>query len=223
MAKRRTKEHSEAVRLRLDGWSYSQIKDKLGIGKGTLSGWLEKYPLSAGRIRELRDLNPRRIENFRNTMRLKREKHLNEIYQLMRVKIGRFSKRELLIAGIFLYWGEGTKSGRASVCVSNTDPSVLIFFLKWLNILGVPSRKVRVRLHLYTDMDQEKEMNFWSHKLLVPRTRFMRPYIKKSRLSDITYKTGFGHGTCAVLHENTGIKDRILMALKHIKISQKLV
>ena len=122
MAKRREKEHDQAVQLRLKGWSYSQIKDKLGIGKGTLSGWLEKYPLSASRIRELRDLNPRRIENFRNTMLLKREKHLNEIYQLMRVKIGRLSKRELLIAGIFLYWGEGTKSGRASVCVSNTDP-----------------------------------------------------------------------------------------------------
>src|SRR3989338_813739 len=134
-------------------------------------------------------------------MWLKREKHLNEIYQLMRVKIGRLSKRELLIAGIFLYWGEGTKSGRASVCVSNTDPSVLIFFLKWLNILGVPSRKVRVRLHLYTDMDQEKEMNFWSHKLLVPRTRFMRPNFIKPEFFISLNKTGFGNGPSPFCHK----------------------
>ncbi|MCX6713082.1 MAG: helix-turn-helix domain containing protein, partial [Candidatus Vogelbacteria bacterium] len=61
----------KAVKLRLEGKSYSEIKNLLGISKSTLSGWLEDYPLSKERIKELRDWNPRRIENFRNTMRNK--------------------------------------------------------------------------------------------------------------------------------------------------------
>ena len=64
-----------AIKMRLKGASYSQIKEKMGISKSTLSGWLADYPLSNKRIKELRDLNPRRIENFRNTMRMKKRQN----------------------------------------------------------------------------------------------------------------------------------------------------
>lgn len=50
-----------AILLRKRGYSYSQIKNKLGISKSTLSGWLYDIPLSEKRIRELRDLSPQRI------------------------------------------------------------------------------------------------------------------------------------------------------------------
>jgi len=53
MAKRREKDHSDAVALRLAGYSYSQIKDKLKVSKSTLSGWLDKYPLTPQGIKEL--------------------------------------------------------------------------------------------------------------------------------------------------------------------------
>jgi len=77
----RKKEREKAIQLRLEGKSYTEIKQKLGIGKGTLSGWLHDYPLSSERIKELRDNNPKRIENFRNTMRKKREGQLEIMYK----------------------------------------------------------------------------------------------------------------------------------------------
>src|SRR3989344_4892962 len=100
----------KAIKLRLAGHSYSQIKEKIRVSKSTLSGWLEKFTLSEKRIKELRDNNPRRIENYRNTMRKKKEARLRDIYATVSRDIGSLTKRDLFLAGLFLYWGEGTKS-----------------------------------------------------------------------------------------------------------------
>jgi len=69
---------SEAVKLRLDKqMSYTAIRDKLGVPKSTLSGWLCDYPLSEERILELRRKGWKKgeasRERFRNSMRRKRE------------------------------------------------------------------------------------------------------------------------------------------------------
>ena len=74
MARRKDKER--AIKLRLKGLSYSQIKEKIGLSKSTLSNWLSAYPLSEKRIRELRDWNPRKIERRRNTKAENRRKRL---------------------------------------------------------------------------------------------------------------------------------------------------
>lgn len=95
--------------MRRKGMSYSQIKGKLGVSKSTLSGWLYNMPLSKKRIRELQADNPIRIERYRNTMRAKKETRLKEVYRKISKDIGNFSKRDLFLAGLFLYWGEGIK------------------------------------------------------------------------------------------------------------------
>ncbi len=47
------KEREKAIELRKKGMSYSQIREKLGTPKSTLSNWLKDHPLSKERIREL--------------------------------------------------------------------------------------------------------------------------------------------------------------------------
>ena len=215
--KRREKAHNKAVDLRLRGWSYSQIKSKLGISKSTLSGWLYNYPLSPERIKELQADNPRRIENFRATMRHKREVKNKIAYVKVEKDIQKLSNRELLIGGLFLYWGEGTKTSPGTIMVSNTDPAVLRYFIRCLRLLRVPTKKMHVLLHLYKDMEVNKEIQFWSRELHLPTELFHRPYIKHSNLSDITYKNGFGHGTCHVRVYSRELYDYVMMGLKFIR------
>ena len=217
MSKRRAKDHNTAVRLRLDGWSYSQIKEKLTVSKGTLSSWLASYPLSDARIRELRDFNSKRIENFRKTMRRKREEKNLIAYQKIEKDIKTLSQRELFVGGFFLYWGEGAKTSSGTVMVSNTDPAMLRFFIRWVKLLNIPTTKMHVLLHLYKDMDQEKAVEFWSKELGLPKKQFHRPWIKHSNLTDITYKNGFGHGTCHVRIYNRQLYDYVIMGLKLIR------
>src|SRR3989344_5161572 len=149
----------QAIKLRLAGHSYSQIKEKIGVSKSTLSGWLEKFPLSEKRIRELRDNNPRRIEHYRNTMREKKEIRLRNIYEIVSKDIGLFTKRDLFLAGLFLYWGEGTKSQNSMVTITNTNPAMLKFFIRWLQLLGVKRKDLKVKLHLYSDMDIKQSID----------------------------------------------------------------
>ena len=154
----RFRDHEKALALRKEGMSYSQIKKLLKASKSTLSLWLRNYPLSKQRIRELRDWNEQRIERCRETKRKKKEKRLNLFYKEQKRIILPFNKRELFLVGLFLYWGEGSKSELSKLSVSNTDPSIIKFFIAWLikNLL-VPKEKIKIQLHLYNDMDIKKE------------------------------------------------------------------
>ena len=215
MARRADKERARILRAK--GKSYSEIKELMGVGKGTLSVWLRDMPLSAEQIRSLRALHPRRIERFRATMQRKRDVRLASAYTQVQKDIGHLSKRDLFIAGIYLYWGEGTKADRGNVAVANTNPAVIRVFLAWLECMNVPCEKVNVRLHLYADMDIEKETNFWSSEIGIPVSQFRKPYVKKSTLTGLTYKNGYGHGTCNVRFENIAMWEYITMALKYVE------
>lgn len=213
--KKSTKE--EVVQMRLKGLSYSQIRSKVRVSKSTLSVWLEKYPLSSERIKELRDWNPRRIENCRNTKFKNREKKLENVYKDISNEIGKLSKRDLFIAGLFLYWGEGTKASRDMVAFTNTDPTMIKFFIKWIESLGIPKERLKVKLHLYKDMNTNEKTKFWSKTLNISEKNFRKPYIKDSKFSSLTYKNTFGQGTCTVIYGSSDLYNKITMGLKYMR------
>ncbi|MBM3257638.1 MAG: hypothetical protein FJZ05_00185 [Candidatus Nealsonbacteria bacterium] len=220
MAKFKEREKAIALRKKKQ-MSYSQIKKILKVSKSTLSLWLRNYPLSEEKIRQLQEKGRKKgeaaIERFRNTMREKRKERLKEIYKAQKKKILPLTNRNFFIAGLFLYWGEGTKCRRDGLSISNSDPSIIRFFIRWLNkSLSVPRKKMRVGLHLYKDMNINNEMVFWSKILKIPLSQFIRPYIKKSSSKRINHKGGFGHGTCNLRINSVSLAEKIFMTLKAI-------
>ncbi len=213
--KRLTLEKEKALAMRRKGMSYSQIKESLKVSKSTLSAWLSPYPLSAERIRELRTDNQQRIERCRNTKLQKRNARLASVYETVKNEIGTLSKREIHIAGLFLYWGEGDKSGKV-FSISNTDPGVMRFFVSWARSIGVPEDKLVVILHLYADMDEAAAKSYWSNELRIPLKNFKKPYRKTSTLTGLTYKNGFGHGTCMVRVYDKRLATLVIMSIKYL-------
>jgi hypothetical protein len=212
-----TLDREKALALRKQEMSYAQIKEILGVSKSTLSGWLKNFPLSKERIDALRGKNERRIERYRETRRKTKEARLMKFYLEEKDKISTFTDRDFFIAGLFLYWGEGGKTLSGNVSISNTDPSVINFFVDWVvNHLKVPKGKIRISLHLYSDMDIKKETNFWAKKLSMPKNQFTKPYIKKSLSTRINQKGGFGHGTCNARIGDARLNEKILMGIKVI-------
>ncbi len=210
---------NKAIYLRKQGASYSQIKNKLGVSKSTLSGWLYDMPLSVSRIKELRDNSPIRIEKYRNTMRAKKEKRLMGAYKLMSNKIGKMTKREIFLAGLFLYWSEGTKRTSSVIEMTNTNPYMLKFFVEWFKQLDVNPEKIKVRLHLYEDMNIKKQTEYWSRTLSIPIKNFRNPYIKNSKLSSINYKSGYGQGTCSLIVGDADLFNKVIMGIKYLENS----
>lgn len=207
----------KAIFFRKQGYSYSEIKREIGISKSTLNNWLHSYPLSKNDIERLDSKKDQRIERYRNTMREKRKKVLNKVYEQVALDIGNLTNREIFIAGLFLFFWGGGKTMDGCTSLSNTDPAVVTFFCNWLKILNVPKGKIKVRLQLYADMDIEESVKYWSALLGISKDCFRKSYIKDSKLSALTYKNGFGHGTCMIIVANKILNDYILMGIKYLQ------
>lgn len=209
----------QAVKLRIQGNTYGQIRRTLGVSKGTLSSWLRNLYLSSEQILLLnrnkslaKDLA---IEKYRITRTNQRLDRIKKVLKEQEKTLLPLSKRELFFAGLFLYWGEGGKL-RGRITISNTDPKLVKFALFWMTeILDIPLDKIRARLHLYKDMNSEEATDFWSECLSLPRVQFGKPYIKKSNREGLTYKS-FGHGTCNLHYGSVALSDKIAMSIKSI-------
>jgi transposase-like protein len=211
--------HEQAIQLRLKGFSYGQIKRELGIEKSTLSNWLSKYQLTPDQLLLLKENNARTrdlaAEKFRETFRIRRINKLREVLRDQESKLLPLTERELLIAGLFLYWGEGSKH-RGVVSISNSDPKIIKFALYWLTeVLKIPKGKIKARLHAYQDMNVAEELEFWSEILDLPTSQFKPTYMKVTNRSGLTYKS-FGHGTCNIYFSSVLISDQIAMSIKAI-------
>jgi hypothetical protein len=216
----RIKDRQKVILLRKSGKTYGEIKRELGISKSTLSNWLSKYPLSEKELFAVKESVDRNkdiaVERCRLTKQKKREKRILGVYNSEKKKHLPLSSKEIYVAGLFLYWGEGSKNIKGSVSLSNTDPEVLKFYLFWLrNSFKIPTEKIKVLVHLYKDMEIERELAYWSKELKISRTQFSKPYIKKSSRSDIDQK-GFGHGTCNLIVCDIRLKEKIMMGIKAI-------
>lgn len=204
-----------AIKLRLLGKSYSEIKARLNVPKGTLAYWLCDYPLTEKQMVNLKGrYKVRQIENYRLSVKKRNEARLLSVYNSEARLLTSLSEREFWIAGLFLYLGEGAKGYGGHIKITNTDPSIIQFVYYWYTrILKIPKEKLKVELQLYKDMDAKKMIRFWSDLLKVPLTQFRKPYIKKSSTTDIDHR-GFKYGTCSLYHGNVRLKERILMASK---------
>lgn len=203
----------KVLELRKRGLSYSQIRKEIKVSKSALTIWLKDYPLRPEQIYALSHNDASR-EKYRDTMIAKKEAELLKYYRSAQDTLFPLSNRELYFAGLFLYWGEGSKSRNSCLSISNTDPGVLQFTLLWMKeALHIPKEKISIMLHLYSDMNCNEMIEYWSNKLLIPKSQFANPYIKESKRIDIDYK-GYGHGTCMVRAYDIHIKQTILMSIK---------
>lgn len=206
----------KVIELRKQGKSYSDILKIVKVSKSSISLWLRDIPLTEKQKSKLNDRRKRAVETYRETMKNKRNKRLFNYYIEQKNKLVPLTDREIYIAGLFLYLGEGNKVSRNSIVITNTDPSVIKFSLYFLlKSLKIPKEKIRVQLHLYADMSIEDEIDYWANELRVKKANFAKPYIKKSLRTDIDQK-GWGHGTCSLVVHNTLLKENILMAIRAI-------
>lgn len=213
-------DRQKAIKLRKEGKTYSEIKRQLGLPKSTLSDWLSNYPLSDSQIDEIRKTTKRNkelgIEKCRLTKQKNRETRLCAIYEEEKNKLLPLTDREIYLIGLFLYLGEGFKDMRGALSLSNTDSNVIKFYLYWLvNCLKIDRKKIKVLVHLYSDMNIEDSLNYWSNELAIDRKQFSKPYVKKSKRIDVDQK-GFGHGTCNLVVANVRLKERIILGIKVI-------
>lgn len=80
--------------------------------------------------------------------------------------------------GLIAWVCEGTKRSPRVVELVNQDPMVIQVFLKYLRSLGIDEKRLRGRLEIAVDEDQEKEMEKWSNITGIPKSQFTKPILK---------------------------------------------
>ena len=159
----------QATKLRLEKeLSYGEIKKRLNVAESTLSYWLREFPLTEEKIKELRKKGWKKgeasRERFRLTMRKKKEARYLEVYNKYQKRFTEISKESFFIAGLMLYLGEGDKRNESRIGLTNTDPWVIKFFVKWLiDFLSIPKEKIKVQLYLYENMNVGQENRYQSN------------------------------------------------------------
>lgn len=175
---------ARALRLRLTGKSYNEIRDILSIPKSTLSSWFKGVVLSdtaKARLASRANIGTAMLIK-RNKMQTHRaEQRARETRVLARKEIPVLTKRDLLIMGAVLYWAEGYKrllirdgKERMSHVISfvNADPIMVKVFVRFLQeILEVSRDEIHLTMRLYSHINEKSALKYWAKAtgLLDPR------------------------------------------------------
>jgi transcriptional regulator with XRE-family HTH domain len=166
----------QAREIRKTGKSLKEIARILGVSKSSVSLWCrdivlteeQMVSLSEGAIRK--GLKGRMMGAEAN--RNKKRKALAEANEWAKNTLQDFSKRDLLIAGIALYWAEGSKTdSHGTFSFSNSDSRMISLMCEWLGVFFQVSStdfSPRITINKVHESRIEKVKEFWSNLLKVP-------------------------------------------------------
>lgn len=170
--------------LRRQGLSYREIIAQVpfSLTKGTISHWCKEIKLTQEQLDRLDRLY--REGSYRNRLlgskatQRRRAAEVEAIKTKAQAEVARLRSDELWLAGLMLYWAEGSKTHQVSV--SNSDARLIAFMMKWFReYCGVPEGKLRAYLHLHSGQDEQAMKVFWANVTGLPISQFGKSYVKK--------------------------------------------
>lgn len=165
---------ARALRLRLAGKSYNEIRDTIGIPKSTLSGWFKNVVLSdtaRTRLTSRMSIGSATLIKRNKMQTHKAERRAREMRATAKEEIPTLTKRDLLITGAVLYWAEGykrlkIKDGKElmnhTISFVNADSVMIRIFIRFLNeILEVPVTAIHLTMRLYPHINEVEARAHW--------------------------------------------------------------
>jgi hypothetical protein len=194
-------ERRKARELRAQGLDYQQIAAKLGVSKSSVSLWVRDLPRPARLSPE--ECRQRAADGVRRFWAAEgpiREAQRQAVSDAAAAQVGALSDREIIIAGAIAYWCEGSKSKphrrRDRVIFVNSDPRLIRFFLRFLEITGIPPNRLRCQLHIHESADVEAAQRVWLERTGLQPAQFRRPVLKRHNPKTIRKNTGDQYHGC---------------------------
>ncbi|MDX2681250.1 hypothetical protein [Streptomyces soliscabiei] len=192
---------AKARELRLQGWTYDQIEVELDCSRSSVSLWVRDLPRPERRT-------PTEQARLANRMRWEhelavRDEQRQQTKATAMAQIGEMSDRELFMAGVALYWAEGTKdktyARRETVIFVNSDPGVIQLYLAWLNLLRVEPERLAYRVMIHITADVEGANRYWADLVGVEVSAFQRTTLKKHNPKTVRKNVGENYCGCLVI------------------------
>ncbi|WP_405561453.1 hypothetical protein [Streptomyces sp. NBC_01180] len=193
---------AKARELRLQGMTYDQIQLELGCSKSSISLWVRDLPKPAPRYTD--EERHARMNAGLAQLRATQDQERQETKRSASDAIGRLSDRELLIAGVALYWAEGAKDKpyRRSEVLQfiNSDPNVIKLHLHWLELLEVPRDRMHFRVSIHESADVAEAERFWADLVGMDVSVFKKATLKKHNPKTTRKNTAETYRGCLVVY-----------------------
>lgn len=161
--------------MRIMGHSYNEIRARLGIPKSTLSVWFKGLVLSEqARARLAERVRVGTLNGLVKRNKLQTHKARRRALQVRlrsESEVPNLNKKDLMLAGTFLYWAEGYKrpvirggKERTAHRISflNSDPDIVRIFVCFLEeVLEIPRDRIYVCMRLYEHINKDEAKRHW--------------------------------------------------------------
>ncbi len=193
--------HRRARELRAQGWTYNEIAAELGVSKSSISLWVRDLPRE-GRLsyEESRKRNDEGRRRYWEEERPVREAARQAISDAAAAEIGRLTDREILMLGAIAYWCEGAKNKPHHrydrVSFINSDPGLIRFFLRFLEVAGVEPKDLVFRVMIHESADSQASHLFWQEITRADPSLFGNPTFKRHNPKTVRHNIGDGYHGC---------------------------
>jgi len=194
----------EARKLRKKGISVGKIANYLKVSKSSVSYWTRDIILSLEQLEKLRKsmLRGAELGRFKGSQ-IQKQRRLKRI-ESSRIEgikaLSKLKQREFLIAGLALYWGEGSKKSQ-EVELCNSDPKMIQFLLLWLQkCFDIPISDIRCNVGI-NEIHYKREQivrEYWSGVTGVPLVQFRKTNLKKVKNKKIYENFNEHYGTLSI-------------------------
>ncbi|MEU3930495.1 hypothetical protein AB0E85_00305 [Streptomyces sp. NPDC029044] len=192
----------KARELRLQGWTYDQIQVELGCSKSSISLWVRDLP-KPERKRSTEEASAIARRGWEAALQ-RREDERRHAKEAAKHAVGDLSDREVFLAGVTLYWAEGAKdkpySRRERLHFINSDPNVISFFLRWLDVLGVERERLRFRVSIHESANVARSETFWAALAGVEPSTFQRATLKRHHAKTSRKNTADAYHGCLIVY-----------------------
>ncbi len=200
----KSKEQILARQLRKKGISIREIAKRLNVSRGSVSIWCQDVELTKEQIEKLhRNMVAGSYFGRLKGALIQRERKKEKIRRYFREgkkEIGNLNNRELFIAGVCLYWGEGSRKSPGARFY-NSDPAIIKFIVKWFKeILHIPTERFLMYVTINKiHKNRVKEINqYWSKIAEIPIKQFRNPIFIKSKNKKIYENAAEHYGTLCI-------------------------
>jgi transcriptional regulator with XRE-family HTH domain len=213
-----------AKRMREKGISLGDISKKLNVTKSTLSFWCKDIVLTESAIKKIKTKG--RTKSIRGLLRYSESKRKERMERNVLQKqegveiLGTLLNRDILMIGLGLYWGEGYKYENGELGFTNSNPYMIRFYFKWLELWNVKKDSLIFRLTINEFFRKEEEdiKNFWVSFLGIKeeqfsKTTFIQTNLKKASLKNVEKYRGILR---VKVRRGTSLRNKILGAIEHI-------
>ncbi|MBN8870849.1 MAG: hypothetical protein J0H66_13295 [Solirubrobacterales bacterium] len=203
----------KAIQLRVEKkLTIDEIAERLSVSRTTAFYWVGriKIPETAKQSEKRRKASLANSERAR----LKRER----AYQQGVDEFDDLAKDETFRDFVCMYLGEGSKRCRNTVCIANSDPTVIALGSRWIRRLG--KNKIRYSVQYHADQDLHELQEFWSGIVgVLPEDINLQRKSNSNQLTGRTWRSA--HGVLSVSMGDTQLRARLEAWMDRIRSEWK--